>query len=419
MLLPLLFLQGCGSPPVEEITANPNATSAAPPLASVAQEDWPWWRGPTLDGHAAGPVSPLEWSSTKNVIWSSPIPGRGHATPTIWQNQIFVATADKAAETMSLICYSREDGRELWNREIHKGGFMHIHDKNSHASSTPACDGKFVYCTFMVQGGIWVTAVDLEGIIAWQSKVSGFGSKHGYGSSPLLHDTRVIVPGDNHSGGFLAAVDRASGDVVWRVARKNTSSFASPVIAKIGGKEQILLSGQDEIVSYEPKSGEVLWKTKGPASTTANTMVWNQDLVFASGGYPQRSIMAVKADGSGTVVWEQRNKVYVPSMLLIKNHLLAIQDDGIARCFKADSGDEIWSKRLGGNFSASPTVVGDYVMVPSESGTMYVFKPLPKFELVSENSLDSAGFASPVICNGRLYLRTDRKLYCIGNTEAS
>jgi outer membrane protein assembly factor BamB len=235
----------------------------------------------------------------------------------------------------------------------------------------------------------------------------------------LVHGSRVIVQGDNHGGGFLAALDRGSGEIVWRVGRKNSASFASPVSAKIGGKEQILLSGQDEIKSYDPKSGEVLWKSKGPATTTANTMVWNQNLVFASGGYPQRSIMAVKADGSGTVVWEQRNKVYVPSMLLIKNHLLAIQDDGIARCFKADSGDEVWSKRLGGNFSASPTAVGDYVMVPSESGTTYVFKVLPKFELVAENNLDSAGFASPVICNGRLYLRTDRKLYCIGNSEAS
>jgi hypothetical protein len=256
--------------------------------------------------------------------------------------------------------------------------------------------------------------VDRDGEIVWQTQAGPFKSQHGFGSSPVLYKSLVIVAGDNSAAGFLAALDRGTGDIVWRVRRQNKPSYATPIIADVAGHTQLLLSGQDSIVSYNPDNGQVLWTSDGPASTTANTMVWNEQLVFASGGYPQNNVMAIRADGSAEVVWQKRIKDYVPSLLLVEDRLYVIQDDGILRCLKADSGDQLWTKRLGGNFSASPVLAGGNIYVPNEQGTTFVFSSRPEFELIAENDLADGGFASPVIVGGKIFLRTNHRLYCIG-----
>ena len=410
-------LTGCSSP-IEEITVgNPSAIKNAPAV-NAQKGDWPWWRGPTLDGKATGPSPPTSWSEKENVVWSAKVPGRGHATPSVFGNQVFVATADDNAQTMSLLCYERSSGEPLWSTELHSGGFMHTHGKNSHASSTPACDGERVTAVFMVNDGIWVSSVSLDGEILWQKEAGSFKPRHGYGSSPLIHKSLVIVAGDNDRSGFLAALDRESGEIAWRIARANRSSFGTPVVADVAGQTQLLLSGQNEVASYDPETGKEIWTSEGPASTTANTMVWSGDLVFASGGYPQRNVMAIRADGSGEVVWQKKYKGYVPSLLVDDGRLLVVQDDGVARCFAAETGEELWKQRLGGSgFSASPVLVGDHIFVPNEAGTMFVFEWGDTFKSVSENQLASGGFASPVVCGGQLFIRTADKLFCIAPNQ--
>lgn len=194
--------------------------------------------------------------------------------------------------------------------------------------------------------------------------------------------------------------------------RGNRPSYSTPVIANVAGRSQLLISGQDQVTSYDPATGALLWKTDGPASTTANTMAWNDELVFASGGYPQNGVMAIRAE-TGEVVWKNDERGYVPSPLAMDDRLLVVQDAGIALCLDAESGKTLWKQRLGGNFSASPTLVGEHVFITDETGRTIVFKVTPKFEKVAENDLEDGGFASPVICGGRLYLRTSQYLYCI------
>ena len=416
--IPVLILAAGCSAPVEEIKVNDAERVSAASEVVANTGDWPWWRGPNLDGHAEGEAPPTTWSESENVIWSADVPGKGHATPSIAGDQVFVATADKAADTMSLLCFNRNDGQRQWECVLHEGGFMHTHQKNSHASATPACDGKQAYAVFIANDALMVSAVSRDGEIVWQKEAGPFHSMHGYGSSPVLYRSLVIVNGDNNGSGYVAALDRATGDVVWRTARGSRASFATPVIANAAGKTQLLLSGQKKIVSYNPDSGKMLWQCKGPASTCANTMAWQGDLVFASGGYPEHSIMAIRADGSGNVLWEKRQKVYVPSLLIDQGRLFAIQDNGVAYCFDANSGDELWKKRLGGDFSASPVAAGGNIFVPNESGRMFVFKSAARFEMVAENELASGGFASPVICGGKLYVRTAHKLFCVAKPDA-
>lgn len=417
VILPLAL--GC-SKPVEEIRPADKAAADRLPEVVPAESDWPWWRGPSRDNHAAGPLLPVEFSPTKNCLWQAEIPGLGHASPVAWGQQVFIATADNDRETQSLICLDRATGQEQWTREIHRGGFMRMHGKNSHASATPACDGQRVFTVFMVDGGLWATAVDLAGEIVWQQKAGDFRSQHGFGSSPVIHQSLLIVAGDTSAGGFLTALDRETGDVVWKTRRGDGHSYGTPVLAEIAGKEMLLFSGQNSTTAYDPDLGTPLWTCEGPANTTANTVAWNDDLVFSSGGYPQQQFLAIRPDGNGAkVVWKEEFKAYVPSPLVIGDRVLAITDNGVAYCLAADSGKLAWKQRLdGGDFTASPILIGDTVFAANESGTVFAFRVSPKFELLAENSLDDGIFASPVICGGQLFIRTAHRLFCFSATEA-
>jgi outer membrane protein assembly factor BamB len=413
LLALVLAATGCGKP-VESIAVRDADAATSLPEIEVAEGDWPWWRGPQQNNHAQRPLPPVTWSETENVLWKAEVPGRGHASPIVWGDAVYVATADEDAEAQSLLCYARESGDLRWTRGIHRGGLMHAHGKNSQASPTPACDGERVFTAFLYQGGLWVTAVDREGEIAWQTQAGPFSSQHGYGSSPVVYKSLVIVSGDNQGQGYLTALHRKTGEIAWRTPRDNGPSYGTPVLAFTGGREQLLLSGQQKVRSYEPATGKEIWTSPGPAEVTANTVAWNDELVFAGGGYPESGVMAIDGADGSKVVWQKDFKAYVPSPLAVGDRLFVVQDNGVARCLNAKTGEEIWTKRLGGDFSASPVLVEDTIFVPDEDGLMHVFKAADKFEEIATNDLRDGGFASPVICGGRLYLRTSHNLCCIG-----
>lgn len=414
-LFVLVFLLGCDGDVT--VPTNPARNSALKDIRPITTQagDWPWWRGPTHDGIAATQSVPQRWSEDENILWKVAVPGKGHASPIVVEDRVFLPTANDENNTMSLLCYDRASGNLHWKKEIHRGPFMHMHKKNSQASATPAWDGKLVFTVFMIDDGIFVTALDREGDIVWQTRAGDFDSKHGYGSSPFLYKSLVIVNGDNQGTGFLAALDRNTGEVVWRIERKNNSSFATPVVVKIDGVDQLLLSGHNTVCSYDPGDGRLRWKSEGPAATTANTLLSYQGLVFASGGWPEHNVMAVRADGSGEIAWQKGIKSYVPSPVIIDDRLLVVQDANIIRLFDPESGKEFWKERLGRRgYSASPTVVDDVVYLPDETGEVHVFRAGETFEKISSNKLEGDGMASPVICGDKIFLRTSTHLYCIG-----
>ncbi|MGE3804553.1 MAG: PQQ-binding-like beta-propeller repeat protein [Gemmataceae bacterium] len=402
-------------PIVEVVAENPEEIRKSPPV-EPASEDWPWWRGPARNAIAAGEAPPSKWSKDENVLWQAAVPGRGHSSPIVVGNKVFVTSADETAETMSLYAFERHTGKQLWATEIHKGGFLGMHTKNSQASATPACDGERVFTAFAVQDGVWVTAVDLEGKIVWQEKAGPFVARHGYGSSPVVYRSLVIVSGDNFGPGYVTAFDRKSGKMVWRKARNTGDSYGTPIVAAVAGREQLLLSGQNSVHSYDPASGDVLWKVAGPADVTANTVAFDGERVFASGGYPQRAIQCL--DGKdGKQAWDKREKVYVTSMLAHDGKLFVVEDGGRAYCYDAGTGAEVWHDNLHASFSASPVQAGDYIFVPSEDGKTIVIQTKPEYKVVAANKLgeaDEGYFATPTICGGRIYLRSLQNLYCIG-----
>lgn len=405
----------------EEI--KPDRMHETLPSARANPQDWPWWRGPDMDGKGRNERGPLEWSTTQNVLWRTPLFGRGHSSPIVCRDRVFLTTADDKSKTQYLLAFDRSTGKELFRKPIHEGNFSPMHEKNSQASSTPACDGQLIYLVFLNKNALHVTATTLDGMVVWQREAGAFRSEHGYGASPILHESYVIVVGDNPGGGFMAALHRKTGEIAWRVRRGAEGSYSSPIILRVAAKWQLLLSGNGYVGGYDPLTGDLVWRCKGPAPTTANTMAADNDMVFASGGYPEKRVLAIRANGSGDVSdthvqWKSERAgevAYVPSLLTHNGLLFVVNDAGVVTCFDAVEGTKHWQKRMEGNYTASPILVGEHIYLTSEAGRTYIFLAENKHELVAKNDLDETTYATPVMCGNCLFIRTFDHLYCIND----
>ncbi len=404
------------------------AAASGEPIA-VAPTDWPWWRGPHRSGTAAADQQPpLSWSETENVIWKAAIPGRGHSSPTVVGDRVFLTTSSTEPQTQSVLCYDRHSGELRWQTQVHQAGFPEkMNSKASMASSTVACDGQRVFVNFLNNGAVYTTALSLDGEQLWQTKITDYIVHQGYGSSPAIYQSLVIVSADNKGGGAVAALDRASGEVVWRRERPELPNYPSPIVLHAAGRDQVVLTGCDLITSYDPLTGETLWETAGATTECVTSTVTDGSLVFSSGGYPRNHMSAVRADGSGEVVWENATRLYVPSLLVHQGHLFGVLDTGIATCWKSDTGEELWRARLGGTFTASPVLVGEHIFATNEGGQTFIFKASPsEFELVAENQLGELVYPTPTICGDRIYMRVATRdddqwketLYCLGVAAA-
>ena len=408
-----LWSAGC-SRRVDEIRASDPSVVDNLPSPAPDPRDWPWWRGIDHNG-ATDQTGPTQWvvgdDPSDNVVFQTRLPGRGHASPCVWGDQIFISTADEEQEVMSLHCYQGLVGTERWSCELFRGDFMRRHASNTQASATPACDGRRVFVAQMVGDAIRLAAVDMDGQRLWTVRVAPFKSEHGYGSSPLIWKSLVIVAGDSSAGSFLAAVHRESGELVWRTRRTSGSSYQSPTLAVLKGRAQVLIGGRRKVASFDPNDGELLWFSTGPANTMANTLAVGGDRIVASGGYPQKGVWCL--DAKGNVIWKQRYKLYVPSPLISGPRVYVAGDDGVLRCLSLKDGETLWSKRLSGAVTASPVRAGSHVYVATEKGDVYVLEDADTYRQAARNTVPEGLFATPVLARGRLFLRGTKTLYCI------
>ena len=339
-------------------------------------------------------------------------------------NQIYLQTADESVGAQMIICLDRATGAERWKTTVHESGGMRKNERSTAASSTPACDGERIYVNFPNNQSLITTALDLEGKVVWQSKVSDYIEHQGYGASPALYQALVISSSDNKGGGALVAFDRVSGKTVWRHERPKQPNYPSPIILHAAGRDQLFLTGCDKVSSFDPLTGKVIWETDGATTECVTSTVTDGTRIFTSGGYPKNHMTAVQADGTSKLVWENGNRVYVPSLLIRNGYLFGTLDAGIAACWASDSGKEKWKHRLGGNFSASPVLVNDMIFATNESGDTFIYRASEStFEELGKNHLGDEVFSTPVICDSRIYYRTafldgDKRsefLYCLGD----
>jgi outer membrane protein assembly factor BamB len=404
------------------------ADEPRPEPITQGPDDWPWWRGPQRNGiAAANQTPPLRWSETENVLWKARVPGRGHGSPTVVGDQVFLATAEHDKEVQSVLCYDRRTGQQLWQTEIHRGGFEtkggKPNPKSSLASSTVACDGKRLFINFLNDSAIYTTALTRDGKILWQTKITDYVLHQGFGSSPGLWQSLVLVTADNKGTGRIAGLNRATGKVIWKQDRPQTPNYASPIVLKVAGRDQLVLTGCDLVASFDPLTGNKLWEIAGSTTECVTSTVTDGEHIFTSGGYPKHHVSAVRADGSGKVVWEHKDRIYVPSLLVHEGHLYGVMDSGVAVCWKCDTGKEVWKSRLDGAYTASPVLVGEHIYATNETGRTTIFKASPQgLTQVAENSLGDEVLATPTICGSRIYMRVahnvkgDRQemLHCVG-----
>jgi outer membrane protein assembly factor BamB len=392
--------------------------------AALSDADWPAWRGPTGNGIATpGQNPPVQWSETDGVLWRTAIPGRGHGSPTVVGDRVYLATADPVKGSQSVLCLDRQGGEIIWQTVVHDGQAHPGNHKNSSAaSSSVACDGERLFINFLNGGAVHTTALSLDGEILWQRKVCDFEVHQGFASSPILHESLVLVSADHRSGGVVAGLDRETGQMAWVEPRPKIPNYTSPAIVTAAGRTQMVLAGCNLITSLDPLTGNKLWEVEGSTEECVGSVVTDGERIFAGGGYPKNHTVAIEANGSGEVAWENRTRVYVPSMIARAGHLYAVVDAGMAVCWKSDTGEELWKERLGGDFFASPVMVDNRIYASNLGGKTYVFEATPdRFELLAENQLGDETYASPVICGDRIYLRVAREgetrqeyLYCIG-----
>ena len=266
-------------------------------LASAKGQDWRQWRGPNGNGTAGSDANPpLTWGEAENVQWKVPVPGRGLSSPIVVGDLVILTSA--TGEAQLVIAFDRASGGKRWETIIHEGGLpQKLHRKNSAATPTPASDGRNFYAVFHNAGRVMLTALDPGGKMLWQKETGPFECDYGYGyaPSPTIHGETVLISSEFAVGGYLAAFRKSDGKEVWRTDRKVKTSYSSPIVARVGGKDQLLLSGADLVSSFDPATGGVFWQIAGSSNATCGTMVWNEDMVFASGGFPNKETIAVRA----------------------------------------------------------------------------------------------------------------------------
>ena len=421
-------------------------------VSSGSAEDWPAWRGPRGDGTSLEQAVPTQWNETENISWQVEIPGIGHASPIVLGDYMFLVTCIEETRERMLLCLDRRTGKTLWRRVVIRAPLEAIHQLNSRASSTPATDGKYVYVSFLEPDGstvpaevvrkrsgelradntgkavnpgrMCVAAYDLSGQRQWITRPGGFASVWGYCASPIVFEDNVIINGDHDGDAYIVALDRKTGETVWKVPRENRiRSHSVPLIRKFDGRIQMMVAGSHSIVSYDTNDGEKHWYTVGPKGRAVASPVFATGLLLVSTAYPDREFLAIRPDGHGDVTdthiaWRNGQSVpYVPSPISVGDYLLAVSDDGIASCFNAATGKRHWRKRIGKRHSAALVAAGGLVYFLSDAGVTRVVRPGTQFELIAENRIGERCYASPAISRGQIFLRSDKHLFCVGESH--
>lgn len=387
-------------------------------------ENWPGFRGPRGDGSSHETGVPLHWNARSNVLWKVAVPGSGHASPIVWNDRVFTVSCLPGSAERVLLCWEAGTGRRLWQRTVLTSPLERKHPLNSHASSTPATDGKLVFTAFLDRDRMVVSAHDFAGNRRWQVRPGVFHSMHGFCSSPVLFEDQVIVNGDHDGDGYIVALARKDGRELWRIDRPNkTRSYCVPTIFQAGGRTQMVLSGSKCVTSYDPRDGRLLWIIDGPTEQFVASIVYNPeaDLFFMTGGYPAHHLLAIRPDGAGNVTnthvaWHHRTAKwvsYVPSPISVGPFFLIVSDQGNACCFEAATGKLQWIRRFGVEHASLVAAEGRVYFL-DDKGTTRVVAAARELRQLAENPIGEKCFASPAISNGRLFIRSFQRLWCIG-----
>jgi outer membrane protein assembly factor BamB len=401
------------------------------PLTAVA-EDWPGWRGPTYQGISAEKDLPVRWSARENVAWKTAIPGLGWSSPIVFGDRVFVTAASEDGVRCHVICLDRLSGRILWDKEVFEQTVKHKAPRNSYATPTPATDGKRVYAVFADGSRV---ALDYEGNVVWANRQEKFYGQHGLGTSPILYGDLLLMGWDGSSDGAdkilgwqkpwdqgaLLAVDKETGEIRWKGSRgQSRIAHVVPNVLRTGDRVEIISGAGDVVQGFDPATGRRLWSVQNTGEGVVPSIVVGGGLVFATSGFGDPRIRAIRPGSpedpaAAKVVWEWKKAVpMIPSFVYGSDLLFAINEPGIAQCFDPPSGKLLWQQRIGGQHAASPIYADGKIYFLSEEGVSTVIEAGRQYKLVARNTLGEKCQASFAVSHGRLFIRSERNLYCIG-----
>ncbi len=434
------------------------ATLLVSPIAhaGVGAPQWPRFRGPGGSGVGEG-SPPTTWSlaAGTHVRWKTPVAGLGHSSPVVWEDRIYLTTAVSAAgeapldvrhggtsmaadngrQAWKVLALDRATGRVLWERTAaDKTPRVGRHLKASHASATPATDGRHVVALFGSEG---LFCYDASGRLLWSQDlgtmnaglVGDEGVQWGPASSPIIHGPIVIVQNDRQRESFIAAYELATGEQVWKVDRDEFPSWATPVIVESGHRAELVVNASKFIRAYDPMTGRELWRmADAETQVKVSSPVAGPGVVVVTGGYPRgsRPIYAIRPGGggeldpaaAGRLAWQaERGSPYVPTPLVYGDELYVLADNGILTVYDAATGERRYQRRLDETplgFSASPVAAGGHVYLASEDGDVFVVKAGRNFEIVARNDMNESLMATPAVAGDTLIIRGRSHVFAIG-----
>lgn len=392
-------------------------------VAGEGAKYWPRWRGPSGQGHVPAGEYTDTWDA-KKAVWKVAVPGRGNSSPIVWGDRIFLTTGYGNGNRLSMLAYSRSDGKQLWETFIPQSGVEYVHDKNGYASATPATDGQLVYASFGRHG---LFAFDFNGKIVWQHKFGIIDNYHGPAGSPVLYKDRIFIFQDaNPAPGqtaFVGAFDKQTGKPLWITPRRETVGWGTAVMINTGERDELIVSSQYRVAAYDPNTGKELWTVRGNTYEVIPTPVVGHGLLFASSGRAGPTI-AIRPGGSGDVTtshvaWTSpRGSPFVPSGIVVDDLLYLINDmQSILTVHEATTGRLAYQSRLGvairEGFSASPVHVNGKIFFTNDDGQTFVVQAGRQFNLLRTNELGEQTLASPALVDGTWYWRTAGSLRAI------
>jgi outer membrane protein assembly factor BamB len=409
---------------------------------------WPQWRGPLSTGAALKGNPPVHFGESQNLKWKREIPGKGHSTPVIWGNYIIVTTAvatpekapvdpaalQKAASPMpvnrtefihefNVLLIDRNDGHTIWENTVARNKPEEgTHEFGSWASNSPCTDGEHIFAYFGSRG---LYCLDFKGNIIWHKQFGQMDKKmnFGEGESPGLYKDRLFIQWDHEGESFIAALDKKTGNEIWRVKRDEKTSWASPLVLEVNGKPQVITVATSQVRSYDYQTGELIWTSSGMTQNAIPCPVYANGILYVMSGFRGNALQAInlaaaKGDITNTpaVLWTyNKDTPYTPSPLLMDGKLYFLRsNNGFLTCLDAKTGQVFYaSQKLEGisQLFSSPAGVGDRIYIVSRNMAL-VIKAGPAFEMLASNPLDDDFIASPVIADDELYLRGFHYLYC-------
>ena len=400
-------------------------------------ENWPEFRGPDRQGHSAEKNLPQKWSQRENIRWKVAIPGDSWSTPIVWGDRVFLTTATDKGESCRIVSLDAGTGKVLWDKEVFRQKPRKKETRNSYATPSPVTDGERVYAVY--SDGSFV-AVNFDGSVAWTNRDHPFYSQHGLGASPILTGGLIIMTMDASSEGedkligwqkpwdksYVLALDAKTGKERWKTMRGVTRiSHGTPTLwTGPDGRVQVVSEAGDVVQGFDRDTGEKLWTSTVEGEGKVPSTLVADGMVFTAGGFRGReSIKAFRLGEKGdlkekNLVWEQKKgNPKVPSMVHVKPYLFTVNDTGFATCLKADTGEVVWNERVSGGFSASPVHAEGKLYLLDNNGDTTVIEAGPQFKVLAKNPLSEPTQASMAVAGGRLFIRTEKNLYCVGGAK--